>query len=202
MRRAVWPAIALAAAVACVGERGERRAAGGYAGREVAEPRPRPEFVLTTADGRPYDFRKETAGRLTFLFFGYTNCPDVCPVHMANLAAALRQVPARDAREVTVVFVTTDPERDTPARLREWLGGFDPTFVALTGEPGELADAQVAAGVMPAARDTASGADYAVGHAAQVLAYTADDSLRVVYPFGTRQADWVHDIPRLLRRSS
>jgi protein SCO1/2 len=176
------------------------RSPSGYAGVELARPQPKPDFVLTTTDGRPFDFRRETDGRLTFLFFGYMNCPDICPVHMANLAAALDRLPAEVARDVRVVFVTTDPARDVTARLRQWLDTFDPGFVGLTGTPEELTRAQVAAGLQPASRDTSGGSDYAVGHAAQVLAYTPDNLGRVQYPFGTRQADWAHDIP-LLRRA-
>ncbi|HEU5170512.1 MAG TPA: SCO family protein, partial [Gemmatimonadales bacterium] len=145
--------------------------------------------------------RRDTRGAVTLLFFGYTHCPDVCPVHMANLAAVLDRLPTQIADRVRVVFVTTDPERDTPARLREWLGAFDARFIGLTGPPEQLERAQIAAGVLPAVRDTAAGENYSVGHAAQVIAYTADGLGRVMYPFGTRQADWEHDLPRLVRAS-
>jgi protein SCO1/2 len=168
-----------------------------YAGRELPQPQSKPEFILTATDGRPFDFRRETDGHLTFLFFGYTNCPDVCPVHMANLAAALDRLPLEVTGDVRVVFVTTDPERDTPVRIREWLDAYDPRFIGLTGTDEELTSAQVAAGLVPAARDSSSTAEYAVGHAAQVLSYTADNLGRVHYPFGTRQTDWTHDIPLL-----
>ncbi|MGH7659214.1 MAG: SCO family protein [Gemmatimonadales bacterium] len=168
-------------------------------GVAVDPPGPKPEFTLTDTDGEPFDFRERTDGTLTLLFFGYTNCPDVCPLHMSNIAAVLHKLPIRDARRVSVVFVTTDPDRDTPERLRSWLNDFDPRFTGLTGSPEELQAAQAAAGV-PAAVVTPSSshADYAVGHAGQVLAYTPDNRFRAAYPFGTRQEDWAHDIPRLL----
>ena len=172
---------------------------GGFVGAELIPPRPKPEFVLTGTDGRLYDFRRGTDGYLTLLFFGYTHCPDVCPVHMANIAAVLKRLPVDVGRAVRVVFVTTDPARDTPARLREWLVAFDPSFIGLTGTPKELEQVQQTAGVMPAEPDTTAGPDYTVGHAAQVIAYTPDNLERVMYPFGTRQADWAHDIPLLVR---
>ncbi len=174
---------------------------GGYAGVELDRPRPKPGFVLRDTAGEPFDFRARTEGRLTLLFFGYTNCPDVCPVHMSNLAAVLQRLPAEISRQVAVVFVTTDPVRDTPERLAEWLGRIDPGFIALTGSPEAIRGAQEAAGVAPAVPDTASapGGGYAVGHAAQVLAYTPDGLGRFVYPAGTRQKDWAHDIPLLVR---
>ena len=161
---------------------------GGFVGAELIPPRPKPEFVLTGTDGY-----------LTLLFFGYTHCPDVCPVHMANIAAVLKRLPVDVGRAVRVVFVTTDPARDTQARLRQWLDAFDPSFIGLTGTPTQLEQVQTAAGVLPAEPDTTAGPDYTVGHAAQVIAYTPDNLERVMYPFGTRQADWAHDIPLLVR---
>lgn len=176
---------------------------GGYVGAELSSPKPKPEFVLTSMHGGPYDFRRETDGYLTLLFFGYTHCPDVCPVQMANLAAVLDQLPSDVSNHVRVVFVTTDPARDSAQRLRQWLGNFDPSFVGLTGTREELSRVQVEAGVLPAVPDTAgdsaSGHDYQVGHAAQVLAYTPDNRERVMYPAGTRQQDWAHDIPLLVQ---
>ncbi len=186
---------------------GERRelSASGFVGFELPQPKPKPEFVLTSMRGGSYDFRRETDGYLTLLFFGYTHCPDVCPVHMANLAAVLSQLPSEISSRVRVVFVTTDPKRDTPERLRRWLGAFDPAFVGLTGMGPELTRAQIDAGVQPAmpdtAADSASGREYSVGHAAQVIAFTPDNLERVLYPAGTRQEDWAHDIPLLLRIS-
>jgi protein SCO1/2 len=172
----------------------------GYAGVELDSPTPKPEFVLTDTRGAPFDFQARTAGYLTLLFFGYTHCPDVCPVHMANLAAVLGRLPDEVGRRVRVVFVTTDPARDTPERLSAWLAKFDSDFIGLTGTAEQLERAQIAAGVAPAEKsDSADSAGYSVGHAAQVLAYTPDGLGRVVYPSGTRQLDWAHDIPLLVR---
>src|SRR5690606_6552059 len=156
-------------------------------GAVLAEPQPRPDFTLTDTEGRPYDFAAETGGRLTLLFFGYTSCPDVCPIHMATLSAALEQPGMPDP---IVVFVTTDPARDTPERLRSWLDNFGTEFVGLTGTPEEIAAAEDAAGVarsLVAPTDGTTGADadeYEVGHAAQIIAYTPDDLTHVQYPFG------------------
>jgi protein SCO1/2 len=170
-------------------------------GVELPAPGPKPSFTLVDTHGRRYDFARETAGKLTFLFFGYTHCPDICPVHMANLAAVIGKLPRADADRIRVVFVTTDPVRDTPARLRQWLDAFDPAFVGLTGTKAELMDAQVAAGVAPSVAQPAPGdTAYEVGHAAQVIAYTPDDRMAAQYPFGTRQKEWAHDLPRLLAR--
>lgn len=171
----------------------------GWHGALMAEPAPRPAFTLTDTSGRPYDFAAETRGRLTLLFFGYTSCPDICPIHMATLSAALDQPGMPDP---VVVFVTTDPARDTPERLRSWLDQFDSGIVGLTGTPEQIAAAEDAAGVarsIVAAPDQGDGSDdYEVGHAAQIIAYTPDDLAHLQYPFGVRRQDWEADLPRML----
>ena len=123
----------LLAAVACAGE---PLPVGG--GVELPDPIPKHDFTLTATDGRPWRFREATAGRLTFLFFGYTSCPDVCPVQMAGLGAALRTLPPERARELVTVFVATDPPRDSAQRVRRWLDAFNRDFVGLVGAAGEV----------------------------------------------------------------
>src|SRR5450759_944458 len=83
---------------------------GSYRGGIVTPPLPKPGFVLTDTSGAAFDFRQRTDGYVTLLFFGYTYCPDQCPMHMANLGAALKQMPAETANQVKLVFVPTDPE--------------------------------------------------------------------------------------------
>lgn len=179
----------------------------GLRGVELAEPIEVPAFTLDDTEGRPYAFREETAGQLTFLFFGYTSCPDICPVHMANLAAALGDLPYGERRRIEVVFVSTDPERDTPGRIREWLDRFDRDFVGLRGPLERVNEIQHALNLPPAVLeeletrgDAATGGadDYLVGHASQILAITGDGRARVAYPGGIRQTDWRHDLPELL----
>lgn len=159
----------------------------------------KPDMVLTDARGLSYDFRRETAGYVTLLFFGYTHCPDVCPIQMATLGAVIRQLPPGVEERLRVVFVTTDPGRDTPERLKAWLHNFSDSFVGLTGDTAVVDAAQRALLLPPpqiGPSDSAGG--YQVGHAAAVVVFSEDDSARVRYPFGTRQADWAHDLPRLV----
>src|ERR1041384_5232448 len=85
-----------------------------YRGGLITPPLPKPRFVLTDTSGAPFDFWARTQGSVTLLFFGYTYCPDQCPMHMANIGAALKKLPAGTANNVKLVFVTTDPARDTP----------------------------------------------------------------------------------------
>lgn len=167
-----------------------------FQGTELSVPQPKPDFVLTDTDGRAFDFRAETEGKLTLLYFGYTFCPDVCPVQLAQLDAVFSQLPEVERNSV-VVFVTVDPERDTPEVLRAWLDNFDSDFVGLTGSVAEVQAAERAAG-LPVATKIGNGSDYTMGHAGQVIAYAPDGLSYTEYPFGTRQTQWVHDLPILL----
>jgi protein SCO1/2 len=198
------PAVAVliaAAAAACSGPRSSSGASedAPFRGTLLDRAIERIDFTMTDTDGRPFRFRERTRGNLTLLFFGYTNCPDVCPVHMANLGAVIARLPHEVRSRIRVVFVTTDPERDTPDALRAWLDRFDPAFTGLRGRIEDVNRIQSALGLPAAERITGGNPDYAVAHAAQVLAFSPDDSAHVVYPFGIRQADWMHDLPLLLR---
>jgi protein SCO1/2 len=176
----------------------ERAQRTGFRGILLEDGRPRPDFTLADPAGEPVRFLDLAEDRLVLLFFGYTYCPDICPVHMASLAAVKSDLPVADQRRMAVVFVTVDPRRDTPDRIRTWLDNFDRDFVGLRGTEAAVDSIMLAMGLPPGVRDTAAGPDYPVGHASQVIAYPPGVSYRVVYPFGTRQADWVHDLPKLL----
>ena len=174
-----------------------------YRGMMLTPPRPKPDYVFTATDGSAYDFRKETKGKVALLFFGYTNCPDVCPLHMSNLGTVIKQMPAADRDRIKVIFVTTDPERDTPEKLKAWVSNFDSSFVGVAGKPEDLNRLQQSLGMPPAVKETTpkgspAGA-YGMAHGSAVLAFTADDSLRTIYPMGIRQEDWTADLPKLLR---
>ncbi len=190
----------LAAAAGCRG--GEQRALspGGFFGAELPTPVAKPDFTFTDSKGAPFPFVAKTAGKVTLLFFGYTHCPDICPVHLANIAAVLDKLPDEIQRDVLVIFVTTDPARDSLSVLDHWVKGFSPAFIGLTASDSVLAAAQAMVKLLPAERDSVRDASggYAVGHAATVIAYTRDGRGRVVYPFGTRQRDWAHDLPALV----
>jgi protein SCO1/2 len=166
----------------------------------VQSPIPKPDFTLTDFNGQPFHFVRQTHDKVALLFFGYTHCPDVCPLHMANIAAVLRQMPYEERSRVVTIFVTTDPERDTPQRLRQWLGQFDPSFIGLTGTRQELEAAQKLLGLRPAERQYAAGdsSNYFVAHAAQVFAFARDGYAYLIYPFGLGQEDWAADLPRLV----
>jgi protein SCO1/2 len=162
-----------------------------YEGVNLTTPYHRPSFTLTGTDGAPYDFSAATEGRPTLLFFGYTHCPDVCPTTMADIAVALRSMGAAQAKAVQVVFVTTDPARDTPAVIAEWLHRFDADlplpFVGLTGTQPQLEQAQLSAGVPVAEEDGQQ-------HSALLLLYGPDDKAHVAFDQGNSPQQIAHDI--------
>lgn len=162
-----------------------------YDGVNLGTPYQRPSFTLAGTDGQPYHFTAATKGRPTLLFFGYTHCPDVCPTTMADIAVALRSVDPALAKQVQVVFVTTDPARDTPAVLAEWLHRFDADlplpFVGLTGTQAQLEQAQLSAGV-PVAQDGGQQ------HSALLLLYGPDDKAHVAFDAGNSPKQIAHDL--------
>jgi len=173
----------------------------GWAGTELSRPMPRPDFVLRDTEGRPYDFRAETEGRVALLFFGFTHCPDICPVHMANLAAVLDDLPFELTRHVEVAFVTVDPERDTPERLAEWLGRIDPGIVGLRGSREEVRAIEEQLGIPYSYVRPEPEGPPTVGHSARVFAFGGDGPARLSYPWGIRQRDWGLDLPRIVRET-
>jgi protein SCO1/2 len=162
-----------------------------YAGLDLPEPYRRPSFTLTDTSGAAYDFAEQTAGKPTLLFFGYTNCPDVCPTTMADIAVALRGLDPAVARQVQVVFVTTDPATDTPQVLGDYLDGFDadlPTpFIGLTGDQDLIDQAQLSAGV-PLAEDDGRL------HSSLLLLYGTNDEADVAFDAGNTAKDIASDL--------
>jgi protein SCO1/2 len=154
---------------------------------------PKPEFTFTDTHGDPYDFRKETDGKIALLYFGYTYCPDTCPLMMATLGAALKEVPAAVRDQVRMVFVTVDPDRDTAERLRSWLGSFDTAFVGLRGSMAVIDSLEGVYGFPPTKKESV-GDGYVVSHPALVYTFTPDDKGRVMYGADTRKATWIHDL--------
>ncbi|MFD2090637.1 SCO family protein [Blastococcus deserti] len=162
-----------------------------YAGLDLAEPYRRPSFTLTDTTGASFDFRAVTSGRPTLLFFGYTNCPDVCPTTMADVAVALRGLDAALVEDLQVVFVTTDPATDSPAVLGEYLDRFDADlpvpFIGLTGDQEAIDQAQLSTGV-PLAEDSGRL------HSSLLLLYGSDDEAHVAFDSGNTSRDIAADL--------
>lgn len=167
-----------------------------FTGVVVEPPQAKPSFVLTDTSGEPYDFEERTEGKVALLYFGYINCPDICPVHLAQIAEVFDQIPAV-AHDTEVVFVSVDPARDTPEKMREYLDNFDTRFIGLTGTLEEVEAVQAAAD-LPAAQIVGDGDDYTINHAGWVIAFAPNGLNYSIYPFGTRQSQWTNDLPLLV----
>ena len=156
-----------------------------------------PELGLARTDGRAFS-TAELRGRWALFFFGYTTCPDVCPLTLANVSLVRRQL---GGAAPEAFFVTVDPARDTPARLRDYMANFDPGIVALTGTEEQLAAARAAFGVVIEKRVVeGSGAAYFVDHTALVYLVNPAQQVQLVYPHGMAPADIVADLRRLIPR--
>lgn len=170
-----------------------------FHGRVLQSPEPAPDFELTGPGGqrvRLSDFR----GKVVLLFFGYTFCPDVCPTTLAEFKR-IHDALGKDAAQVDFVFITVDPERDTPARLKERLQIFDPSFIGLTGDPDTLARVWQAYGIYQEKVEAeGSAAGYLMNHTSSTLLVDPAGNLRLAYSFGTPYEDIVHDIRELLKR--
>lgn len=173
-----------------------------FMGARIRPPMPKPDFILTDTSGEDFDIVEETKGFVTLLYLGYTNCPDICPTHMLDISKALEEMDPADVEQVKVIFVTTDPERDTPEVIRKWLDLFNPEFIGLTADQETLDQFQISMGMTPArgaTTDRSGPGGYEVSHAAYVLAFGKDDIANLAYPFGMEREAWINDIPKLVR---
>lgn len=167
------------------------------------KPFEKPDLVLTDTNGDSYDLRAETEGKPTLIYFGYTNCPDVCPLTMNNLAVAKKQVakelPKSELDQLRIVFVTTDPERDTPKALGEWLKGIDSGVVGLTGDFDTIQAGARTLGITidPPTKD--KDGKVTSMHGTQVIAFSPKtDGGYVLYGEDATVEDYTRDLPKLL----
>ncbi|MGV9230453.1 SCO family protein [Streptomyces nigra] len=164
------------------------------------KPFEKPDLVLTDTHGEKYDLRKETAGKPTLVYFGYTNCPDVCPTTMSNIAVAKKQLPEAQQDELRIVFVTTDPERDTAAALGKWLKGIDPQVVGLTGDFGTVQAGARTLGITIEAPHKDKNGKVVSTHGTQVVAFSPKtDAGYVLYTEDASVDDYTKDLPALIK---
>ncbi|MEU3095658.1 SCO family protein [Streptomyces sp. NPDC006967] len=163
-------------------------------------PFEKPDLVLTDTRGKAYDFREATAGRPTLIYFGYTHCPDVCPLTMNNLAVAKKQLPQDQQDQLRIVFVTTDPERDTSAALGTWLKGIDSQVVGLTGDFDTIQAGARTLGISidPPRKD--DNGKTVSDHGTQVIAFSPKtDGGYVLYGEDATVEDYTKDLPKIIK---
>ncbi|WP_151478849.1 SCO family protein [Streptomyces albicerus] len=170
------------------------------------KPFEKPDLVLTDTQGKKYDLRAATKGKPTLIYFGYTNCPDICPLTMNNVAVAKKQL-AQDKQlsqaekdSLQIVFVTTDPERDTPAALGKWLKGIDPDVVGLTGSFATIQGGARTLGITIEAPKKEKNGKVTSMHGTQVIAFSPKtDGGYVLYGEDATVDDYTKDLPKLIK---
>ena len=194
MKAAGWALVCLALlSGSCERERYSAASYNGYVQRPAFA---KPAVVWQRADGTPFDVRRETAGRVTLLFFGYTHCPDICPMQLVNIATAFQRLGADTAAMVRVLFVTIDPKRDTGEVLNHWVHAIDPRFTALRGDIASVTAELSRLGLTPPADAPQSATVFS--HASSVLAFGRDDSAHFAYPPSVSAEAWAHDLRKLV----
>ncbi|SFC03412.1 protein SCO1/2 [Nocardioides terrae] len=158
-----------------------------------------PATSLTDTDGSPYSLTEDTKKPLTLVFFGYTHCPDICPMVMSSLTSAMTRLKKADREKVDVVFVTTDPARDTAGVLRKYLDRYDPSFIGLTGDLQTIVDVAKPLAIYVADGTKLPSGGYDLNtHSTQVSAIGSDDTSTVLWDMDTSSAQFAADVQALL----
>jgi len=168
-----------------------------YQGVLIDPPAMAPDISLVDQDGSPFHL-EDQRGKLVLVFFGYTHCPDVCPITLSEF----KQVKAalgEQAGQVEFVFITVDPQRDTPERIQGYLKNFDPEFTGLTGTERQLAEVWKAYGVYQQRQDSGSAAGYLVDHSARTYLIDRQGQWRLNYPFGMGSDKMIRDVEHILK---
>jgi protein SCO1/2 len=159
---------------------------------------PAPELALAGSDGKPFSIAR-FRGKVVLLAFGFSNCGEVCPITLATLAAARKKLGA-EAADVQVAYVTVDPERDTAAQMKKFLGSFDASFVGGVGTRAQLEAAYESYGIS-VSKVTNPDGSYTLGHSSSIYMIDREGGLRAVMPYGHPVDDFVHDLKILLQFS-
>jgi len=159
---------------------------------------PAPEILLNRDNGSSFRL-SEQRGDVVLLFFGYTSCPDICPTTLSELRKVNDEL-GKNASQVQVVFVTVDPERDTPEQIQKYVSIFNPAFIGLSGSVEELEPVWKDYGVYREVEQVPSSASgYLVTHSARLYLIDRDGNLRLSYSYGTPTDDIVHDLKILFK---
>jgi protein SCO1/2 len=184
-------AVALLAACSDGGDKGPGHATQGLAGKPTGG-----DFVLQSAAG-PLDTRT-LRGKVLLVYFGYANCPDICPASLAAGTQALNALKPDERERTRLIMVSVDPERDTPARLKEYTAYFHPAMVGVTGTPAEIAAVAKAYGAGYVRQPPRPDGGYAVDHSADTYVVAPDGRLAQVIHFAAPAATITEAVSKLL----
>ena len=174
--------------------------AGYSGGSSLPQPYAMPAVSLTDTAGRPYNLATTPSKPVTLLFFGYTNCPDVCIAVLSDVSLALQRLTPADRDQIQLIFVTTDPARDKERRIRGYLDRFNPTFVGLTGPMSTIKHTASEVGVEIEGMKKLPSGGYEVGHSAQVIGFSRNSGV-VIWTPGTPVGALKDDFALLVERS-
>ncbi len=170
----------------------------GFRGAFLAEPYTMPDQTLDDTAGHAYNLRHSPSKPVTLIFFGYTNCPDVCIGVLASMANSLQGLDPAVRDQIQMVFITTDPARDDGPAIRKYLDRFDPSFIGLTGDLKTIRTIAGRVGVDVQGIKKLPSGGYEVGHSAQVIGFGKDNLAHVVWTPSTPVGDLEHDFQLLV----
>jgi len=170
----------------------------GYAGAEITTPYQLPDVTLDASTGSPFNLRTGSDRPALVVFFGYTNCPDICLNTMTDLASAMNRLAPEVRAKIQVLLVTVDPDRDTPPVLATYLSRIDPDFIGLTGKPAQIEQVAAALGVAIEGMVGHPEGTYDVTHSDQVIGIDAAREGVVVWTQGTSIGTYKADFERLV----
>jgi protein SCO1/2 len=173
-----------------------------FKGAQLDPPAPIPDFELMADNGQPFRL-SESSSNITLVYFGYTFCPDVCPLTMADVRQALAQLGPAERERVQVIFISVDPERDTPEVLARYLSAFDPTFIGLTDDFEKTQEVMKPFGAFAEKEEVEdSAAGYLASHTARLYLLNANHEILLTYPFGFEPEDLSSDLTYLLNEKT
>lgn len=168
-----------------------------YQGSLIDPPAAAADFTLTDQNNTPFSL-SEQRGKIVLIFFGYTHCPDVCPVTLSQYRQIKERLKER-AEDVRFLFVTVDPERDTVTEMKRYVPAFDPAFIGLTGTAEEIQAVTKSYGVYSEKAAPDEQGNYLVDHTARIYLVDQQGNWRLTYPFGMETGQIVQDLNHLLR---
>jgi protein SCO1/2 len=154
------------------------------------------QFSLIDDNGKPRQL-SDYRGKVVVVFFGYTSCPDVCPITLSELAGVMKKL-GTEAQDVQVLFVTFDPERDTAAVMKRYLANFDPSFVGLTGSAAQISSTAKDFKVFYQKVEGPTADSYTIDHQAVSYVFDRSGAPRLYVVDSAKEGDWVHDLKILL----
>ncbi len=172
-----------------------------FKGALLDPPLPVPDFELNSTKNQPFHL-SDVKGDIALIYFGYTYCPDVCPLTLADVRQAVNKL-EQGRERVHVIFISVDPERDTPEALSRYVSAFDPSFIGLSDDFEKVKEVMKPYGAFAEKETVAdSAAGYLVSHSARLYLVGPDQQLLLMYPFGFKSEDLRSDLAYLVSQKN